>query len=483
MINNKNRQKGITLIALVVTIIILLILASISVATLNGDNSILKNAGNAKENSEISEETEIVQIATIQAMGNNKYGNVEKTEIENALKNKTDKKTRVINNGNNLVIEFIDTNRYYRIDIDGNIEKIEVEFDSTPGDFTKNQKGENLDGTEAKPYEISCIEDLCAYSNYIGSGSWRWSPRTYVILTKDLDFKSELSYVNGNIGIEGNIASCNSVEELMEAMTTDEGFYPITFTTGFCETFDGRHHKITNLYENRNETGLFGIVAGGTIQNLTVEGKFEGSGDSGGIHCKAGNHGSTIINCITNIDYSDFTFKPLTAVSGVGGIVGVTNSNRDVTKVLNCINYSNIKNGSGIIGWDWARSSQIYNCINASKVRYSFLKNIYDNDTIQMVNNLNYAECYSFEIGAVSKMLHNFNMEGTITEALPDGVIVYGKDYIQSLAYINEMNSYIENNDDGIDTTGWCKWILGDDNFPTLDFNTEWNGTEWVTAE
>ena len=39
--NNKNRQKGITLIALVVTIIILLILASISVATLNGDNSIL----------------------------------------------------------------------------------------------------------------------------------------------------------------------------------------------------------------------------------------------------------------------------------------------------------------------------------------------------------------------------------------------------------------------------------------------------------
>lgn len=49
-------------------------------------------------------------------------------------------------------------------------------------------------------------------------------------------------------------------------------------------------------------------------------------------------------------------------------------------------------------------------------------------------------------------MLHNFNMEGTITEALPDGVIVYEKDHIQSLAYINEMNSYIENNDDGIDT-------------------------------
>ena len=41
-------QKGITLIALVVTIIVLLILAGISIAMLTGENGILGNAKNAK---------------------------------------------------------------------------------------------------------------------------------------------------------------------------------------------------------------------------------------------------------------------------------------------------------------------------------------------------------------------------------------------------------------------------------------------------
>ena len=41
-------NKGITLIALVVTIIVLLILAGISIAMLTGDNGILSNASNAK---------------------------------------------------------------------------------------------------------------------------------------------------------------------------------------------------------------------------------------------------------------------------------------------------------------------------------------------------------------------------------------------------------------------------------------------------
>ena len=45
----KYHEKGITLIALVITIIILLILASISIATLTGENGILSKALKAKE--------------------------------------------------------------------------------------------------------------------------------------------------------------------------------------------------------------------------------------------------------------------------------------------------------------------------------------------------------------------------------------------------------------------------------------------------
>ena len=41
---NQKKQKGITLIALVVTIVVLLILASVSISMLLGDNGIIKNA-------------------------------------------------------------------------------------------------------------------------------------------------------------------------------------------------------------------------------------------------------------------------------------------------------------------------------------------------------------------------------------------------------------------------------------------------------
>ena len=44
----KRKTAGITLIALVITIIVLLILAGISIMMLTGDNSILNQAGKSK---------------------------------------------------------------------------------------------------------------------------------------------------------------------------------------------------------------------------------------------------------------------------------------------------------------------------------------------------------------------------------------------------------------------------------------------------
>ena len=55
--------KGITLIALVITIVILLILAGVSIAMLTGDNGILTQAQNAKEKTEKASELEGIQLA------------------------------------------------------------------------------------------------------------------------------------------------------------------------------------------------------------------------------------------------------------------------------------------------------------------------------------------------------------------------------------------------------------------------------------
>ncbi|MNS86951.1 hypothetical protein D3C72_1208730 [compost metagenome] len=53
-------QRGITLVALVITIIVLLILAGVSIAMLTGDNGILTKATSAKEQSSQAEVKEAV---------------------------------------------------------------------------------------------------------------------------------------------------------------------------------------------------------------------------------------------------------------------------------------------------------------------------------------------------------------------------------------------------------------------------------------
>ena len=59
----KSKNKGITLIALVITIIVLLILAGVSIATLTGENGILTRAVDAKEKTEESEDIENIKLA------------------------------------------------------------------------------------------------------------------------------------------------------------------------------------------------------------------------------------------------------------------------------------------------------------------------------------------------------------------------------------------------------------------------------------
>lgn len=60
---NGNTQNGITLVALVVTIVVLLLLAGITIATLLGNNGIILRAQEAKEKTEIERLTELVAMA------------------------------------------------------------------------------------------------------------------------------------------------------------------------------------------------------------------------------------------------------------------------------------------------------------------------------------------------------------------------------------------------------------------------------------
>ena len=84
--NLKSKNKGITLIALVVTIVVLLILAGISIGALTGDNGIINQAHTAKEDTEIASWEEQIDLAIIDA--ENKHRNPTLDDIKEELKNK-----------------------------------------------------------------------------------------------------------------------------------------------------------------------------------------------------------------------------------------------------------------------------------------------------------------------------------------------------------------------------------------------------------
>ena len=75
---SKNNDKGITMIALTITVIVLLILASITLAQLTDDNSVVKKAQESKNETESAQkyenETTSNILATIPSTDNEKRG-------------------------------------------------------------------------------------------------------------------------------------------------------------------------------------------------------------------------------------------------------------------------------------------------------------------------------------------------------------------------------------------------------------------------
>lgn len=304
-------QKGITLLALITTIIVLLILAGITVGVLTGDNGIVKNANKAKEETEIANEKEIIEKATVQAMGNNKYGNIEEDELQKELDKETEEgKTEATDIGDEFEVVFKESNRYYIVDKNGNVGEFNnLKKDENPGDFTIGEDGEILDGSEEHPYEISCIEDLVVLSNisrgkgnYIENGEIKDAERNIFsgknfILTQNLNFNSTISYADLSMTWkydeteEAYMIDENSTQNLRELLTDKNGvgFISISENTGsaqlkFAGNLDGQNFEIKNLYQNTtNEGGLFCSIENSTIKNLKLTDVDITCGEFGGI--------------------------------------------------------------------------------------------------------------------------------------------------------------------------------------------------------
>lgn len=277
------KEKGITLIALVVTIVVLIILAGVSISMLTGENGIVNQASEAKEENEISTEKEMVNLSYNACRTQNNYqGLVTSDKMQEELDNLAgDGKTTVEADGENLVIEFTDSKRVYTINQNGEISEgggIEKVEDSIPGIL-------DGDGSQSNPYKISSIEDLVAFKKSVNGGNTY--ENQYIILDTDLSFTSDSSYVDPTRTDMGDINGDGKTEQLKTELTTGLGFGTIGLANNFsiieddsqvqtfAGDFDGKNHKLKNyiidgtLQEN-SYSGLFAENQG-TIKDFIME--------------------------------------------------------------------------------------------------------------------------------------------------------------------------------------------------------------------
>ena len=236
--------RGITLIALVVTIIILLILAGITIGTLTGDNGIIQKAKQAKIETEIATEKEQVQMSYLACKMEDYQNNVTKQAMQEELdKQVGENKTKVTSRGENLIIEFVESQRVYQIEQNGNI----TETEKPSG--IDDEIGMDGDGTKENPYRIMSIEDLYIFSEMTNTGET--FEGKFIELGRDLDFLDNNSYIDPNANIS-DISEWNYFEGIegtvKEILST---YFPSIAEEGeFIGFFDGDGHKIKNFTKN-----------------------------------------------------------------------------------------------------------------------------------------------------------------------------------------------------------------------------------------
>ena len=364
---NIGENKGITLIALVITIIVLLILAGVSIAMLTGENGILTQAKNAKDETEQAEKDEMSDLDSMESLINEYTGDISIPQVT----------------------------------------------DENPG---------QLEQENETTFVINSIEDLVFFSYDVTTNGNKYEGQT-VKLGTNLDFKSDKSYVNPNrtdfdkYGYEG---------KLKEALTSGEGFKPIGETTTysptanlFYGTFDGNNNAICSLYMDINSkeqyiiTGLFSTTYGevrniGLIStNITVRGVQD-------VQEKLTSVGGLVGISYNNI-YNSYVTGSINVIGNawmnVGGVCGVKRDSGNIEKVYNlanieCKNIAEKQEENGIIcggvlgGLQDCEEAKVEKCfnkgtINADGINVSVFAGGIIGGNSNNVNNCIIKNCYN----------------------------------------------------------------------------------------
>ena len=217
---NFRKNQGITLIALVFTVIVLLILAGVTIATLTGDNGILTRTQEAKNKTEQAEDIEKIKLAISEAqIGENGYQKLDVNNFQEALNSQFEGRFLQLsdNRDGSFIIKLDNMSKSYYADNNGKI-----------------IGNENM-------FAIGTAEELKAFRNDVNSGNTYEGCYVYLTNNITLDINEEWK----PIGIYQS-TSTNPDDEINRP---------------FKGIFDGGFNTISGIYG----IGLFGLIKEATI--------------------------------------------------------------------------------------------------------------------------------------------------------------------------------------------------------------------------
>jgi len=306
---NKN---GITLIALVVTVIILLILAGISMSMLKENNSVITRANEAKKKT--IEAQNIEELNTEILKSSKRNGTFDINTLKNNLENIG---AKVSGNDFPLSVEYNEKN--YQVTSDGELKNI--------GNISELLTEEDylivMEASKSKFAGKTNVGTIEEFKTLVESGQ----------------FNYKNAYLYENIDLNGS-------------KWTSIGNSAISFD----KLFDGRNYTISGL-DITSSNQYVGFFSGnsGTIKDVTINGKIEGNASGvGGI---AGVNYGIIDNCTSNI-----------SIVGNEYLGGITGYNSETGTIRKCTSNNDIK-GTQIAGGVAGGSDGIIeNCLNTGNV-------------------------------------------------------------------------------------------------------------------
>lgn len=468
---NKRYNKGITLLALVVTIVILIILAGITISLVLGKNGILNKAKGTKETYAEQQAREKLEIELADLFAE-KQVNTEYNENE-YLTSKLEEKGFIVNED----IVFVDE---WQFEIDRSIPEIRASLgkgtpneeikltlsQSVSSDYVKStikaeieyskkleyvqiageKKEELIKGQDGKYTVEKDVTKNGIYSVYVKDTEGKYNIKNIKVeeITEDISIKTaeELAQFRDNVNsgrtYEGRTVSLGADIDLSSVCGEEIGSWkPIgNETNKFKGSFYGSHYKVENLYINTTSDyqGLFGYVENANIEGIKLlSGMVKGHQSVAGIVGSSSN--SKIVNCSNEASVtSTFLFG--------GGICGIA-TNTEISYCYNVAIITGTHSAGGICGIMQSNST-IDNCYNTGTIKTTTTGSINTNyiaggisgymsnhsgETTKIMNSYNSGSIYGYShTGGITGMLEG-NGDFQITNCYSRGILTGNRIY------------------------------------------------------